>query len=140
MSTILALLLVSLLALAVAAPALLAFLRGEVGWRTGSFYGALGAILLAWHVGFAVGPMPDAKALAGPTADAPSGDRCEQALVAAERGRIILDRSDPDRLVVDPTLWEQIPADMRTALTQCADTVRPVGGRDEEIEVVNRAR
>jgi hypothetical protein len=139
MPTILAIFLTGLLALAIAAPALLAFLRGEVGWRTGGFYGALGAALLAWHVGFAVGPIPDAAALAQPVNGAPSGNQCEQALTAAERGRIVIDRSNPDRLVVDQRLWAQIPAEMRTALTQCADSLRPQVERDHAIEVVNRA-
>jgi hypothetical protein len=138
MPTVLAVLLVSLVALAIAAPALVAFLRGEIGWRTGSFYGILAAALLSWHVGFAVGPMPDAAALARPTAGAPSPEGCEQVLVVAERGRIVLDRSNPSRLVVDPALWAQIPAEVRNAITECAASLRPGGGSGEAVEVVNR--
>lgn len=139
MPTILAILLAALLALAVAAPALIAYRRGDMGWRTGMFYGALSAVLLAWHVGFSVGPMPERSALARPAADAPGSDRCTQALDAAQRGGIVLDRSNPARLVVNPSVWDQIPADIRAALTQCAETVRPAGQRDAPIEVVNRA-
>jgi hypothetical protein len=138
MPTFLAVLLASLLSLAIAAPALVAFLRGEIGWRTGSFYGILAAALLAWHVGFAVGPMPDARALAQPTADTPSPQRCEQVLAVAERAGIILDRSNPSRLVVDPALWAQIPEEARTGLAECAESLRPSDGSGEEFEVVNR--
>ena len=139
MSTILAIALTTLLALAIAAPALLGYLRGDLGWRTGTFYGALSAVLLAYYVGFSVGPMPDRAAIAGPMAGTPSSDRCAQALEAAQRGGIILDRSNPGRLVVNPSVWSQIPAEMQTALTQCAETLRPEGGSDTPVEVVNRA-
>lgn len=139
MPSIVAILLIVLLALVVAAPALVAFLRGEVGWRTGAYYGTLAAVLLGWHVGFSVGPMPDRAALAQPGAAAPGADRCAQALAAAERGGIVLDRSNPARLVVDQALWSQIPADVQAALTQCADTVRPEHARERPVEVVNRA-
>ena len=139
MPTILAILLTALLALAVAAPALLAFLRGELGWRTGTFYGALSALLLAYYVGFSIGPFPDRKAIAGPSGGAPSSDRCDQAMEAAQRGGIVLDRSNPNRLVVNQNLWGQIPAEMQTALTQCAETLRPEGSGTAPLEVVNRA-
>jgi len=138
MSTILAIALTALLALAIAAPALIGYLRGDVGWRTGSFYGLLGAGLMAYYVGFSIGPLPDRAAIAGPVGGTPSSDRCEQALDAAQRGGIILDRS-PTRLVVNPSVWSQIPAEMQTALTQCAETLRPPSGDAGPIEVVNRA-
>lgn len=137
MSGIVAVLLVSLLFVAVAVPALLAFLRQDFGWRTGGFYGALLMALLAWHVGFAVGPMPTGASLVRPTAAPPSGDRCEQILSTAERGRIILDRSNPSRLVVAETLWGQVPEAVRTAIVECAETVRPEGAGGT-VEVVQR--
>jgi len=139
MPTILAISLTALLVLVVAAPALLGYLRGDLGWRTGAFYCALSAALLAYYVGFSVGPMPDRAAIAGPIDAAPSGDRCEQALDAAQRGGIVIDRSNPNRLVVNQSLWDQIPADMRTVLTQCAESLRPEGSSAAPLQVVNRA-
>ena len=133
MSTILVLLLFAVLA----APALLAFLRREVGWRTGGFYGAALLLLLGWHVGFALGPMPTRAALSPRAAAAPGATQCEQALDTAQRGGIVRDRSDPSRLVVDEDLWGRIPENVRTALAACADSLRPVDGRDEPLEVVN---
>jgi hypothetical protein len=138
-SPILAILLISALVLAVAAPALLAFLRQDVGWRTGTFYGVAVMALLAWHVGFALGPMPTGASLVRPGTPgaAPSGDRCEQALSTAERARIILDRSNPSRLVVSQSLWAQVPEGVRTALVDCAASLRPEGAGGS-VEVVNR--
>jgi hypothetical protein len=138
-SPVLAILLIAALILAVAAPALLAFLRQDVGWRTGTFYGVLVMALLAWHVGFAVGPMPTGASLmrAGRSPVAPSADGCEQVLSTAERGRIILDRSNPSRLVVSESLWAQIPESVRTALVDCAASLRPEGASGP-VEVVNR--
>ncbi|HEX8644461.1 MAG TPA: hypothetical protein VF702_11175 [Allosphingosinicella sp.] len=134
MSTILILLLFLLLA----APALAAFLRRDLGWKTGAFYGAVATALLAWHVGFSVGPMPDRAAFKlGPGAVL-DADRCEQALAAAQRGGIVADRSDPNRLVVRRAIWDQLPDDVRGALTDCANSVRPADRRDQPVEIVNR--
>lgn len=131
--------LILILFLLIAAPALFALLRQDIGWRTGSFYGAVCAALLAWHVGFTVGEMPSAAALARGTGGAVEVSRCEQALQTAQQGRLIGDRSNPRRLVVNRELWQQLPEDVREALTECANAVRPPAQRDEPLEVVNAA-
>ena len=131
--------LILLLFVAVGAPAVIAFLRRDLGWRTTGFYAALTLGLVGWHVGFSVGPMPTAATLARAPGGAPEGSGCEQALETAQRGRIILDRSNPRRLVVARELWDQLPEDIRAALTECASSVRPPELRDEPMEVVNRA-
>jgi hypothetical protein len=130
--------LILFLFLLIAAPALAAFLRQDIGWKTGAFYGAVAALLLAWHVGFSVGPMPDKSALARAPGGVADVGRCEQALRAAQRGGIVVDRSDPNRLVVRAALWQQLPEDVRTALTECANSVRPADRRDQPVEIVNR--
>jgi hypothetical protein len=130
--------LVLLLFLLIAAPALFAFLRQDLGWKTGGFYALVASALLAWHVGFSVGNVPDVRAIARPPAAALEGTRCEQALTAAERGRIVLDRSNPDRLVVSGEVWQQLPDEVRTALTECAGAVRPADKRDAPVEIVTR--
>lgn len=135
MSTILILILFLLLA----APALLALLRQDLGWRTGGFYGAVVAALLAWHVGFAIGPIPSAASLARAPGVVLEGSRCEQALQTATQARMIVDRRDPRRLVVNRELWQQMPESVREALTECARTTRPLGQREEPLEVVNAA-
>jgi hypothetical protein len=131
---------VLLLFLVLAAPALVAFVRRELGWVTGGFYGAVVAGLLAWHVGFSIGPIPDAASIARARAAGPavSGSRCEQVLATAEQGRVVLDRRDPNRLVVAAALWQQLPEEVRAALTECADTVRPADQRERPVEIVTR--
>ena len=121
-----------------AAPAFVAFFRRDLGWKTGAFYTALPAALLAWHVGFATGPMPDMKEIAGAQSTVLDGDRCAQVLDAAERGRVILDRRNPDRLVVADALWKQLPEEVRTALAECAGSVRPADKQTAPVQVVPR--
>lgn len=140
MGAAMATLLILGLFLLIAAPALWAMLRRDVPSWVGAFYGVGAVALLAWHVGFGLGPMPDAASLARAPAGVPDGTRCEQALATAERGRIVLDRSNPDRLVVDDALWEQIPEELRAALTGCADSLRPADRRQEPVAVVGRGR
>lgn len=132
--------LILLLFLLLAAPALIAFLRRDLGRVTGGFYAAAAAGLLAWHVGFAIDALPDAAAIAKARAGslAVQGSRCEQVLATAEQGRLVLDRRNPNRLVVSASLWPQLPEEVRTALTQCADTIRPADQRERPVEVVQR--
>lgn len=127
-----------LLFLLLAAPALAAFLRQDLGWKTSSFYGLVTMGLLAWHIGFSVGPVPDLRSIARPPVGALEGSRCEQALRAAERGQIVLDRSNPDRMVVRGQLWEQLPEDVRRALAECASLIRPADRRGEPVGIVTR--
>jgi hypothetical protein len=132
--------LVLFLFLLLAAPAAVAFVRRDFGWMTGGFYAAVMIGLLAWHVGFRIGEMPDAAALAkarGGNA-AVEGSRCEQVLATAEQGRVVLDRRDPNKLVVSAGLWPQLPEQIRTALTECANTARPADRRDRPVEIVTR--
>lgn len=131
--------LILLLFLLLAAPALVAFRRSDVGLRTGAFYGLISILLLCWHVGFSVGSIPDAASLGRrPQGLVLEGSRCEQALATAERGRIILDRRDPNRLIVSAAPWQQIPEEVRAALIACAGNVRPAGTRDRPVEIVTR--
>jgi hypothetical protein len=111
----------------------------SAGW-TGGFYGAVAAGLLAWHVGFGIGEIPDAAAIAKARAGGPAvqGSRCEQVLATAEQGRLVLDRRNPNRLVVSAALWPQLPEEVRTAISQCADTIRPADQRERPVEVVTR--
>jgi len=129
---------VLLLFVLLAAPALVAFLRRDLGWKTGGFYGAVAIGLLAWHVGFSVGPMPDVKTVARASGGAADASQCEQALATAQRGGIVVDRSNPNRLVVRAALWQQLPEDVRAGLTECANSVRPADRREQAVEIVNR--
>jgi hypothetical protein len=124
--------------LLIAAPAIWAFLRRDVGWATGGFYAAAAMGLLAWHVGFSIGAVPDISAFARPPAATLDETQCERALTAAERARIVLDRSDPNRLVVSGEAWPQLPENLRIALTECSGAVRSPNRRGSPVEVVTR--
>ena len=124
--------------LLLAAPAIVGFFRRDLGWKTGAFYVAVLAGLLAWHVGFKIGAMPDPRTLAKAPVGIVDSSRCEQVLSTAERGRLVLDRRNPNRLVVAAASWQQIPEEVRTAITECASSVRPADRRDTPVEVVPR--
>ena len=134
----LSLLVILVLLIVFAAPALLALLRKDFGWRTGSFYAATMIVLVAWHVGLSVGPLSATGGLMRPPVGAVDGTRCEQALTAAERAGIILDRSNPSRLIVRRTIWAEIPEEVRTALAQCVETARPDAAGAGTVEVIER--
>lgn len=133
--------LILLLFLLLAAPALYAFWRRDLGLKTGAFYGAVLAGLVAWHLGFSIGDVPSRSELTkARSGTALEGSRCEQALAAAERGGIVTDRSNANRLVVDGAIWPQLPQDVRAQLTECANTLRPLDQRERPVEIVERRR
>lgn len=131
--------LILLLFLLLAAPALFAFWRRDLGLKTGAFYGAVLAGLLIWHLGFSIGEIPSREDLVkARSGTALEGSRCEQALAAAERGGIVIDRANPSRLVVDAAIWPQLPQDLRAPLIECANNVRPLDQRERPVEIVER--
>ena len=138
MSAVTATLLAAAMVLAICAPALIAFIRSEVRLPTIAFYGISIFSVFAYHLGFSVGSVPVPSAASANRTTAPTQTQCEQAVAAAERGRIIVDR-DAQRLVVDEALWPQIPEAIRNALVACAESLRPEGSGDEPLEVVNRS-
>jgi hypothetical protein len=133
--------LILILFLLLAAPAFFAFWRRDLGLKTGAFYGAVLAGLVAWHLGFSIGDVPSRDELVQARAGtALEGSRCEQALTAAERGGIVIDRSNPNRLVVNGAIWQQLPQDVRAPLAECANTSRPIDQRERPVEIVERLR
>lgn len=133
--------LILLLFLLLAAPALYAFWRRDLGYKTGVFYGAVLAGLVAWHLGFSIGEVPSrSELMKARSGTALEGSRCEQALAAAERGGIVIDRSNPNRLVVNGAIWQQLPQDVRAPLTECANSLRPLDQRERPVEIVERRR
>jgi hypothetical protein len=125
--------------LVLAAPAAIALIRQALGWKTVTFYGLALFAVSTWNLGFNVGAIPDAASLAKPKGPVQlEGSRCEQAIGVAERGGIVLTRSE-SRLVVKGEVWSQLPEEVRTALTECARLIRPPHRQDQPLEVVERA-
>lgn len=50
---------------------------------------------------------------------------CAEVLRVSEQGGLIRDRSNPNRLVVDGSLWGRVPETARSAIVQCAESARP---------------
>lgn len=65
-----------------------------------------------------------------------TNQQCAEAIRIAEESRIILDRSQPSRLVVQEALWKQLPELARNALTHCVEELRS-DGRAEGALVVD---
>jgi hypothetical protein len=111
------------------------------------FYGSLLLGVAVHHTGTSFGrvsqPAPALTTPAVPVgAGEPAGEseeltqRCTEALDLAERGSIIRDRSNPERLVVDRVLWNQMPEFVKEALIVCLKDARPSGGSEAGIEIV----
>ena len=64
---------------------------------------------------------------------------CGEVVRISEQGRLILDRSDPRRLIVDQTLWPRLPQEVQRGLIECVEAMRPAAARTGPIQVVPRA-
>ena len=85
----------------------------------GGLYLALVAGLAVYHLSVNA---PNAPAIAQrivPTDDPRQDPRCVRVLDLAQQGGIVLDRGDPDRLVVSKSLWAQVPEKVADALVSC---------------------
>ncbi len=68
-----------------------------------------------------------------------AADMCGEVVRISEQGRLILDRSDPRRLVVDRALWPRLPAEVQRGLVECVEAMRPAESRAGPMQVVSRA-
>lgn len=141
MSTIAAILLGLALLLVVVAPLGIAYWKPGARLPVALLYGVLLSGLAVHHTGLSfAGVTPTAAA--GTIAALPAADsdelrrRCAEAVVMAERGSIILDRSEPGRVVVDRALWNQVPEFVREGMLRCLEISRPAGQEDVGIEIV----
>jgi hypothetical protein len=133
MSTFVAVLCALGLYCALALPAVLS-LYARAGLLSLVFYGAAGLALGAHHVGFDVGrARPQVQLGAG--GQFPEG-ACEQALSASQDAGLLLDRRDPARIVVNGSLWQQLPQQVRDVLVGCLGEAAPEGA---EVQIIERA-
>lgn len=52
---------------------------------------------------------------------------CAEILRISAQGRLLLDRSDPGRLVVNAELWERVPGEAQRAIVECVRNARSEG-------------
>lgn len=135
-STILACVILAVLFLLVAAPGLVAIVRPRAAIVAAPFYVALMAGLYCYHVGFSFGSLADIPV---PTTGL-SGGVCERALAEAERGHLIIDRSDPARVRVDQEMWRAVPQQVRDALSTCLEESRPAHSGTNSVEIIESGR
>lgn len=86
----------------------------------GSIAGAATLILGFYHTGGFGAPnpgiFPRSSAL-GP--DSRREEGCARAIQLLEENRVVIDRSEADRIVVSKALWEQIPPPTQQIMIQC---------------------
>ena len=68
-----------------------------------------------------------------------AADMCGEVVRISEQGRLILDRSDPRRLVVDQALWGLLPQEVQRGLIECVESMRPAAARGGPMRVVSGA-
>lgn len=132
MMTLLAVAILLAAFLIVALPGILALFRPKAAIVAAPFYLALLTAIAAHYVGFSFGgtiPAPP-KAGAGPTG------LCEQAIAQSEQGGLIVNRSNPLRVVVRHELWAELPQQAKDGLITCLQMARPTQARDAPVEVV----
>jgi hypothetical protein len=115
---------------------LLVVLLAPAVWAVRSARGqALAAVVLlgllasttAVHVGLALSLRPKPGSLAavaddlgtGVAPESLSAEQCGDILSAAESNRLIIDRSDPHRIIVSGKYWEQLPRQIGDILLSC---------------------
>jgi hypothetical protein len=104
----------------------------------GFLYGALAAGLLGHHLNsqsIAEADVGFGRSELGGTSAGDLEQACERALDLAERGGLVLDQSDPSRIIVSDELWSRLGQSYRDAITLCLERAHPDADR---VEVVTR--
>lgn len=115
------------------APLALTAWRPKIAAALGVAYGAIILWTSAWHGGFVGHADLSPYDISDIRAENPGGE-CGQVVAVLEQGRVILDRRQKSRVIVDPRLWEQIPVAARDLAVSCLETEND----GEAVEVVNR--
>jgi hypothetical protein len=77
-----------------------------------------------------------AKAASGSAAS--MAGMCAEVMRASEEAHLILDRSNPTRLVVDQAIWPRLPLEAQVQIRRCAEDLRPEGSRQGSMTVVGQ--
>lgn len=90
-------------------------------------YVALMLVVGSHYTSFSFAEAPAAIAPVVPGRSASSADGCRRVLEISEQSGIILDRSDPGRVVVRGRIWEELPQAAKDALVGCLGSSAPGG-------------
>lgn len=142
MSTFLAAGLALLLWPVLAVPALMALRRPRAAMVVAPLYFTAFIGLAAFHVGL-LGSQDGSAVARWRAANDQSrleargaGSICDQVVREAERGRLILDRSHADQVVVNRDLWGQLPQQVQDAIVSCLGENQPGGLNRRAVQVV----
>ena len=133
MPTFAAYMLLLVLLIAIATPALVGFRKGVT--LAFPFYVVVAAFLAVYHGGVGFG---ERQATARTQAD--TATLCRDAVEQSERGGLLLDRSNPNRVSVDGTMWKQLPERAQEALTYCFGAMRSGQPTQTPVEIVQIER
>jgi len=108
-------------------PVLLAHRRPRLAWSVAGLYVAAFLALVVTGSDFSRSPPVLVARSSAPGAEAAPSGACGEALSVAEQVGIIRERTEPSRVVVSRSLWEQLPEEAREALAACLRVGRPEG-------------
>lgn len=119
MTSAVAIALVLLLFFIVAAPVALATRPGRIG-NVATVVGSLAVVLvLAWNFGWFGGyPNPPVSIEISDQSTIPAS-ACQQIRQKLKDARLLIDDSDPKRVVVNADGWREVPDQLRPLITQC---------------------
>lgn len=132
MSSTSASLVLSLIFVVALAP-VVAAARKLIGWiPVALFNGLLVAVVTGAQAGLFLpaAQLPVLPASSGGV----SATQCNEALIALERARVILDWRRPPRMIVEQRLWEQLPADVKSLVLDCVRRTWPEGANEPQLE------
>lgn len=122
----------------IAAPAFFVVARPRVATAVIPIYVVLFMGLAIYHVGYSwsgnADPSKSPTSMAGRAGG--SSSLCEQALDQLDQAGVILDRSDPLRVVVNQEFWAQLPQNAKDGLIACLQLQRPENRSEEPVEIV----
>jgi len=132
----LALTLLILLALFVliALPGLAAITQPRAGLVAAPCYLAILAAIFLHYLGFTAGG--EIPVVARPVGEVPA--LCTRAIEQAQGGGLILDRSNPARVIVARALWAELPQQARQGLVLCLEMARPSDLQQVPVEIVEQ--
>ena len=123
-----------LLHLAVLVPIALASRPGRVGDAALALCPLLALAVVTWQFGLFGAPRPQVT-LGIQDEAGRSEEACKEVTARLKEGRLLLDDSDPRRVVVAGATWRQLPDSVRTAITDCFAKLAP---GEEPVEIVEQ--
>jgi hypothetical protein len=126
---------ISALTTAFLLPLALVWRRPAAGTPVAIGYGILVSTLASYHVGlFGAPALPDLDRPEVARASLPDG-KCAELIELLESNRVIVDRSEPPRLVVADPAWSTLPEVAKASVAECVQRAWPAGADPAQIKI-----